>query len=126
MDPTDPEGAPIVQYNTLMNPIDAELVLKIVRYNRAFWNSTDLAKFSPVEATPGAAYQTDDEILSSLISESILQPSFAHPSGSCALMPEDLGGCVGADLLVYGTQKLSIVDASIIPMIPGTHLQATM
>jgi hypothetical protein len=33
------------------------------------------------------------------------------------MMPEALGGCVGPGLRVYGIQKLSIVDASILPMI---------
>jgi choline dehydrogenase-like flavoprotein len=42
------------------------------------------------------------------------------------MLPEKYGGCVGSDLRVYGTKKLSIVDASIIPLIPAAHLQATM
>jgi choline dehydrogenase-like flavoprotein len=42
------------------------------------------------------------------------------------MMPENLGGCIGDELLVYGVKGLSVVDASIIPMIPATHLQATM
>lgn len=42
------------------------------------------------------------------------------------MMPEELGGCVSDELLVYGVKGLSVVDASIIPMIPATHLQATM
>lgn len=42
------------------------------------------------------------------------------------MMPEELGGCVNTELQVYGTRKLSVVDASIIPMIPATHLQATV
>jgi choline dehydrogenase-like flavoprotein len=42
------------------------------------------------------------------------------------MMPEELGGCVSDELLVYGVKELSVVDASIIPMIPATHLQATM
>jgi choline dehydrogenase-like flavoprotein len=42
------------------------------------------------------------------------------------MMPELLGGCVGSDLTVHGTRQLSVVDASIIPLIPATHLQATM
>jgi choline dehydrogenase-like flavoprotein len=28
--------------------------------------------------------------------------------------------------MVYGTQHLSVIDASIIPIIPSCHLQATM
>lgn len=42
------------------------------------------------------------------------------------MLPEKYGGCVGSDLRVYGTKKLSVVDASIIPLIPAAHLQATM
>jgi choline dehydrogenase-like flavoprotein len=42
------------------------------------------------------------------------------------MLPEKYGGCVDSDLTVYGTKKLSIVDASIIPLIPAAHLQATM
>jgi choline dehydrogenase-like flavoprotein len=42
------------------------------------------------------------------------------------MMPELLGGCVGSDLTVYGTRQLSVVDASIIPLVPATHLQSTM
>lgn len=42
------------------------------------------------------------------------------------MMPRELGGCVGSDLLVYGTRGLSVVDASVMPLIPGAHLQATV
>lgn len=42
------------------------------------------------------------------------------------MMPEKLGGCVSDKLLVYGVKQLSVVDASIIPLIPAAHLQATM
>ena len=42
------------------------------------------------------------------------------------MMPEDMGGCVGTDLLFYNVEKLSIVDASIIPLIPAQHIQSAM
>jgi choline dehydrogenase-like flavoprotein len=69
---------------------------------------------------------TDDEIINDLVRQQSLEASFAHMSGSCSMMPENLGGCVGSDLAVYGVKSLSIVDASIIPLIPATHMQATM
>jgi choline dehydrogenase-like flavoprotein len=37
-----------------------------------------------------------------------------------------MGGCVSNKLLFYGVQRLSIVDASILPIIPSQHLQSTM
>jgi choline dehydrogenase-like flavoprotein len=123
---SDPDAPPIVSYNTITNPIDAAILVAMVRLEREHWSRPELARYSPVEDLPGVQYQTDEEILEGLVSTGILTPSLAHPSGTCAMMPEELGGCVGPDLRVYGTEKLSIVDASILPLIPGTHLQMTM
>lgn len=33
---------------------------------------------------------------------------------------------MSAELLVYGTKKLSIIDGSVMPIIPAAHLQATL
>jgi choline dehydrogenase-like flavoprotein len=33
---------------------------------------------------------------------------------------------VSSDLTVYGVNGLSIIDGSIVPLVPATHLQATM
>ena len=33
---------------------------------------------------------------------------------------------VGADLLVYGVKGLSVIDASMMSLIPATHLSATV
>ncbi|KAJ7234408.1 alcohol oxidase [Mycena rebaudengoi] len=49
-----------------------------------------------------------------------------HLVGTAAMATRELGGVVDANLRVYGTSNLRIVDASIMPMIPGAHLQATV
>lgn len=126
LDLNNPHGLPVVQYNTLMNPIDSKIILAIVRNARSFWSRPELAHLGPVEIVPGAQYQSDDEILNSLIDQGWLLPSLAHPSGTCAMAPEAFGGCVGPDLQVYGTAGLSVVDASIMPLIPGSPLQSTV
>ncbi|KAL2029730.1 hypothetical protein VTO58DRAFT_108922 [Aureobasidium pullulans] len=66
---------------------------------------------------------TDQEILQFI--KANIQTEF-HPSGTCAMLPLDLGGVVDPQLLVYGTQNLRIVDASIMPVIPASHLQAVV
>jgi choline dehydrogenase-like flavoprotein len=126
LNPSNKYGNPIIQFNSLQNPVDRQILVEQVRWTRKHWASPELAKFSPVELTPGAHAQTDDEIINDLVQQKALEASFAHMSGSCAMMPESYGGCVGSDLAVHGVKGLSIVDASIIPLIPATHLQATM
>jgi choline dehydrogenase-like flavoprotein len=126
LNPSNKYGNPVIQFNSLENPVDRQILVEQVRWIRKHWASPALAKFSPVELTPGAQAQTDDEIIHDLVQQKALEASFAHMSGSCAMMPESYGGCVSSDLAVYGVKGLSIVDASIIPLIPATHLQATM
>lgn len=126
LDPANKYGPPIVQFNTFMNPVDKTIMMAMVRWTRKHWAREELAQFSPVELSPGSSAQTDDEIINALVQGGAIGPSFAHPSCSCPMMPADMGGVVGSDLLVYGVKHLSIVDASIMPMIPATHLQATM
>ncbi|KAK6839123.1 cellobiose dehydrogenase [Apiospora arundinis] len=121
-------GLPLVQYNTLQNPFDRAAILAILRRARAFWASPVLeARVGPVtETVPGPSKQTDEEIMDGLIGQGALWPSLAHPCGTCAMMPEALGGCVGPDLRVHGVQELRVVDASVMPLIPGALLQATV
>jgi choline dehydrogenase-like flavoprotein len=126
IDPKNKYGNPVVQFNTFSNPVDRQILVEMVRWTRKHWARKELAMYSPVEISPGAQFQTDDEIINALIQQNGLGASFAHMSGTCSMMPELLGGCVGSDLMVYGTQRLSVVDASIIPLVPATHLQATM
>ncbi|KAI8931830.1 hypothetical protein NX059_011467 [Plenodomus lindquistii] len=123
---THPAAYPIVQWNTFQNPVDAEVMVALTKFNRAHWASKGLAQYKPVETSPGPQYQTDEEIIQGGVVSGSLQPSFAHPSGGCSMMPEKYGGCVSDELLVHGVKQLSVIDASIIPMIPAAHLQATM
>ncbi|KAK3347231.1 glucose-methanol-choline oxidoreductase [Lasiosphaeria hispida] len=110
-----------------MNPVDGANVVAIVRRVRAFWASPQLAYLGPVEFAPGAQFQTDEEILDALTgNQGIFWPSLAHPAGTCAMMPEGDGGCVSHKLRVYGVSGLRVVDASVLPLIPGAALQATV
>ncbi len=42
------------------------------------------------------------------------------------MMPLELGGVVGRDLLDYGVKGLSVVDANVVPLVPSTNLCATV
>lgn len=128
LNPANPTGLPVIQFNTLQNPLDGENIASMVRHGRRFFSSPEFAPLGPItELVPGEEYQTDEEILGVLTANAdYLWPSLAHPSGTCAMMPLRLGGVVGPDLKVHGVKKLSVVDASVIPLIPGGALQATV
>lgn len=49
-----------------------------------------------------------------------------HLTGSCAMMPRELGGVVDSRLRLHGCTNLRICDASIIPITPGVNPQATV
>ena len=126
IDPANPHGPPKILYNALSNPLDKAILASCVRYIRQVWARPELEKFSPVETAPGAQYTTDEDIVDVSINTGAITPTLAHPSCSCPMMPEDMGGCVSDELLFYGVKQLSIIDASIMPLIPSQHIQATV
>lgn len=126
INPANPSGPPKILYNALSNPVDKSVLASCVRYLRTVWKRPEVAKFSLVETSPGAQYVGDDELIDRMNAVGSIWPTLSHPSGSCAMMPEKYGGCVSDKLLFYGVQKLSIVDASILPLVPSQHIQSTM
>jgi len=54
------------------------------------------------------------------------QISCYHVSGSCAMLPKELGGVVNERLVVYGTANIRVVDASIFPLEPLGNIQTTV
>ena len=77
-----------------------------------------------MEESPGEKVASD-EALERYLREST-GSSIGHESGTCAMMPRELGGVVDAELRVYGVRGLSVVDASVIPLVPSTNLCATV
>ncbi|KAF4625349.1 hypothetical protein G7Y89_g12818 [Cudoniella acicularis] len=123
IDPTNPNN-PIIDFSVLKNPVDLKFNIEAVKLERKVYSSPGMASLGPVETAPGANVTTDDEIAAWI--HKVLLPSASHPCGTAAMMPREIGGVVGPDLLVHGVKGLSVVDASIMPLIPGTHLSATV
>lgn len=116
---------PIVDYRGFSNPLDAVLMRESMNFARRYHRDSETvqAAFAPVEVLPGANITGAD--LDFHIRNASTATS-SHMSCTCPMMPRDLGGVVDTDLLVYGVSGLSVADASIMPLIPGAHLCATV
>lgn len=116
--------APVIDFGTLTDPTDLETLISSLRINRAAIASPAMQELDPVELSPGANLTTDSDLRNAL--RRLIQPTYSHPCCTCAMMPKELGGVVGPDLKVYGVENLSVVDASIMPLIPAAHLMSTV
>ncbi|RKK79028.1 hypothetical protein BFJ69_g5251 [Fusarium oxysporum] len=92
--------------------------------NESYFRSNEIADGVYDEAAEEyIRNRTDHQTLMKHVMEKI--STERHPSGTAAMMPLELGGVVDPELKVYGTCNLRIVDASIMPLIPSAHLQAS-
>lgn len=121
----DPSLPPVFDWNSGANPMDFKISIAGIRKAREFMAAESQASLNITETVPGVQYQTDEE-LEAVLRASLYGPSFAHPAGTAAMMPRTLGGVVGTDLRVYGVDGVWVVDASIIPILPAAHTQATV
>lgn len=120
INPADLDGSPIVDYRALSNPIDLDIMVENIEYMRRFMASPDLAPYRPQETSPGAT--VTGEALRNWIRQ-VLIPTNFHPVATAAKKPLDLGGVVDEELKVHGTEGLRVVDASVMPLLPGANTQ---
>jgi choline dehydrogenase-like flavoprotein len=114
---SNPHGEPIVDYRALSNPIDLEIMIEMLRFIRKYAANDLFAPYNLTEGSPGLNV-TDSAELGEWI-RARYSPSSYHPVGTAAKMPRELGGVVDEELRVYGVKDLRVVDASIMPIIPG-------
>ncbi|KAI4624778.1 uncharacterized protein J4E87_005257 [Alternaria ethzedia] len=124
INPSDPASGPLVDWRTFSNPLDIKFAVQMVRFSRRFNTLSSFSGLGAVELSPGSNVTTDAAIERYL--RSTMDPTFVHMAGTASMLPEELGGVVGTDLKVYGVGKLSVVDASIVPYLPATHLCTTV
>ncbi|KAH6616486.1 hypothetical protein C7974DRAFT_416615 [Boeremia exigua] len=111
---------PIINPNYLSHPYDLQAATNLAKFLRTIANTAPLKDVWTEEYEPGKAVQTDEDWKKFALANTL---SIYHPIGTAALLPEKDGGVVDAQLKVYGTKGLRVVDASVIPLLPSAHIQ---
>lgn len=121
---TDPRAPPVFDYGTFEHPADLDIAVACLRKAREFMASPPMQEVGAHETFPGTNITTDAQIAASI--RTFASSTWAHPTSSLSMMKRELGGVVDAELKVYGVEKLRVVDASIMPMIIGSHTSSTV
>jgi choline dehydrogenase-like flavoprotein len=117
----DPLAAPRIDTAFLSDPRDLETLLRGVKLLRRIVEhpSLHVGTPRPLHDEPMA---TDDDLRAYIRRHA---DTLYHPVGTCRMGPAgDPGAVVDAALRVHGIQGLRVVDASIMPTLPGGNTNA--
>jgi choline dehydrogenase len=116
----DPLAQPEIAPNYLAEEIDRRTMVEGVKILRAIHAQPAFRELWDHEVLPGAAVQTDAEILDAVRATG---GTVFHPVGTCR-MGSDEGAVVGPDLRLRGLSGLRVADASVMPTITSANTNA--
>jgi choline dehydrogenase len=116
----DPMDAPRIQPNLLADPADISAFVRAIRIIRKLVRTPPQSENTDKEITPGAEIESDADI------EAYVRKTCAtmyHPVGTCT-MGNGAEAVVDPELRVRGLANLRVIDASIMPTVPGGNTNA--
>jgi choline dehydrogenase len=116
----DPKAHPVIRPNYLATDLDRRTAIDSLKLTRKLVETKSLAPYVAEEVRPGAAAQTDEELLEG--AKRIAQTIY-HPVGTCK-MGRDPNAVVDDRLRVRGIKGLRVADASIMPTITSGNTNA--
>ena len=116
-----PADAPKVQLNIMSSPAEYEIMRRGIREARRIYRTPPQGDLTGRETVPG-----EDATSDAALDEFIRKASQVtqHPVGTCK-MGHDSMAVVDDQLRVHGVQGLRVVDASIMPTVPGANTNAS-
>jgi choline dehydrogenase-like flavoprotein len=111
----DPDAAARFSPNYRSTDADRKAMIGAVRVMRDYARRSPLAELIAEETMPGAAFQTDEQILKAYDQ---FGTCGYHAVGSCR-MGADAASVVDPELKVRGVEALRVMDTSIMPVIPA-------
>jgi choline dehydrogenase-like flavoprotein len=123
---SDPTAQPTVDPQYFSHPLDLELHSRHTQWLETLAAAEPMASLLKKD---GRRIHSDKPVHDLETAKEIVEETFVshyHITGTCAMLPEKLGGVVNERLLVYGVPNLRIVDASVFPMIPRGNIQSSV
>ncbi|KDQ61959.1 GMC oxidoreductase [Jaapia argillacea MUCL 33604] len=119
---SDPFASPVIDPQALSHPADIVLIREGLKLARRIGATPPLSAALGTELVPGTVNVSTDTQWETWAAGTV--GTEFHPSCSCAMLPLNQGGVVGADLKVYGLTNVRVVDGSVFPIQFAAHLQA--
>jgi len=118
----DPQADPLIVANYLADKRDREALLRGLRLARKVIQQPDLDRFAVEEIRPGRAVVDDDALLAWA---GTCGSTSYHPVGTCRMGGDaDAAAVVDHRLRVHGMNGLRVADASIMPTMPSSNINA--
>ena len=118
----DPLAAPEIRPNYLSTDEDARVAVDSIRLARRIAAARALAPFRPVEHLPGAAADSDAELVKAA---GDIGTTIFHPVGTAKMgRADDPTAVVDASLKLRGVGGIRIADASVMPRITSGNTAA--
>jgi choline dehydrogenase len=119
---------PLIDPRYCADPLDCRVLLEALRFTDRLIHTENMQVLKPSPQAPFAqpwidAPQNETDVMNEI--RRLLATVF-HPCGTAAMLPLEWGGVVDSQLKVWGTDNIRLVDASVFPMIPSGHIQATV
>ncbi len=117
---SNPLDAPLIRANYFEDPRDLETMVQGLKTARMLLAAQAFAKYRKRELCPGPEAK-DDAALRAHVAKYC--ETLYHPCGTCK-MGQDPAAVVDSELRVHGVEGLRVVDASIMPTVPGGNTNA--
>jgi len=118
---TDPHDHPALRFNYLSTEQDRREWIESIRVARTILDQPAMAPFNGGETSPGAAVETDDEILEWVRRDA---ETALHPSCTARMGVDAESVLDPLTMRVHGVDGLRVVDASSMPYVTNGNIYA--